>query len=236
MRQVKFKYDIRKDAWSWVVIAKDKGLWGLDWKFEVGHIPKNLLKRILEANIKDAVKLTEEHLKKDRKREYRYCAIKEEMKSLESVWKLVEKKYFKALADMLGKPIYSKEFSCFWTTGFMCPYNEKGKWFMVSLWRGIPDSITTICHEILHLQFLYYYRGYLKKKGLNNSQIEHLKEALTFLLNESEFDEVVLSTDMGYPVHQKLRKELRRVWKEKQSFAGFMEVAVKIVKADKEFD
>lgn len=232
MPQVKFKYDIRKDAWSWVVIARGKGLWGLDWKYEVGHIPKNLLKRILAANIKDAVKLTEEHLKKDRKREYRYCAIKEEMKSLESVWKLVEKKYFKALADMLGKPIYSKEFSCFWTTGLMCPYNEKENWFMVSLWRSLPDSITTICHEIMHLQFLHYYRNYLKKNGLNMKQSDNLKEALTILLNEPEFDAVILSEDRGYPEHQELRNKLRQSWRENRNFQRLVKEAILEIKTN----
>jgi len=32
MNKLNFDYNIKKDAWSWVLIAKDKDMWGLNWR------------------------------------------------------------------------------------------------------------------------------------------------------------------------------------------------------------
>lgn len=101
---------------------------------------------------------------------------------------------------------------------------------MASMWRSVPASITTICHEVMRLQFLHYYKNYLKKKGLKNNQIEDLKEALTFLLNEKEFDEIILCDDNGYPEHQKLRKKLREIWDRKRDFEKLLEAGIRLTK------
>ncbi len=230
MPKVNFDYNINKDAWSWVLIAKDKGLWGLNWKNEVAHIPEDLLSKILKYSFSRAVKITGEYIRNNSKRRYKELIIKKEINSLEKSWRYVEKEYFEALAGITQKPIFSKNFGCFWTTGFMCPYNQKEKWFMVSLWHSTPSSITTICHEILHLQFLYYYEDLLKKKGLKNNQIEDLKESLTFLLNEPEFDEIVLVQDGGYPEHNELRKKLKSIWQKERNFEKFLDKAIAVVK------
>ncbi len=230
MPKVKFNYNINKDAWSWVTIAKDKDLWGLNWENETAHIPKELLSKILKSSFLRAVKITEECIKNSPNIEYRKLIIKEEINSLEKSWRTVEEKYFKILADIMQKPIIPKNFGCFWTTGFMCPYNEKKNWFMVSMWHSVPFSITTICHEIMHLQFLHHYRDYLKKKGLTTNQMEDLKESLTFLLNEPEFSEIILSKDAGYPEHTKLREKLRNNWLKDKNFQNLLDEAVSIIK------
>jgi len=230
MLKVKFNYNTNKDAWSWVVIAKDKNLWGLDWRSQIAHIPKELLSKILKSNFSRAVKLTEEYIKNSPKRKYKEILIKSEISSLEKSWGTIEKKYFKILADIMQKSIFSENFGCFWTTGFMCPYNQKENWFMVSLWHSLPFSITTICHEIMHFQFLHDYKDYLKKKGLKNNQIEDLKESLTFLLNEPEFEEIILSEDTGYPKHMELRRKLKSSWSKDKNFQNLIDRAVLIIK------
>lgn len=231
MPTVTFKYDIKKDAWSWVHIAKkDKSCWGLDWRPQVAHIPDDLLSKILKLSFPKAQIAVEKYLKNHPKRKYRELVLKEEKNSLEKLWKKVEKNFFNILSDITQQSIYRNNFKCFFTTGFMCPYNLEENWFMVSMWHSLPSSITTICHELLHFQFLHYYKGYLKKEGLNNRQIETLKEALTFLLNEPEFKKVVLVEDQGYPDHQKLRKALKKVWQDNKEFDVFLKKALKIVK------
>lgn len=230
MPRVKFNYNINKDAWSWVVIAKDKNLWGLNWKNEIVHIPKELLSKILKSSFSRAVKITEEYIKNKSKIEYKELIIKEEIHSLKNLWRHVEGEYFKILENIMQKPSAPEKFGCFWTTGFMCPYNEKENWFMVSMWHSIPFSITTICHEIMHLQFLHHYRDYLKKKGLKNNQIEDLKESLTFLLNEPEFDKIILSQDAGYPEHMELREKFKSNWLKDKNFQSLIDRAVSIIK------
>lgn len=230
MLKVKFNYNIDKDAWSWVAMAKDKNFWGLDWRSQIVHIPKELLAKILKSNFSRAVELTEEYIKNNPQRKYKEILIKSEIDSLKKSWGTVEKKYFKILAEITQKPIFSESFGCFLTTGFMCPYNQKENWFMVSLWHSLPFSITTICHEIMHLQFLHDYKDYLKKKGLKSNQIEDLKESLTFLLNEPEFEEIILSEDAGYPAHMELRKKLRSSWSKDKNFQNLINRAVLMIK------
>ena len=229
MTRVNFGYNLKKDTWSWVVIAKSRDLWGLDYKKETAYIPKDLLKEIKRSTFAVAQRKVENYLKNnhDKKKEK---IIKNKIESLKKLWQKREKKYFNVLSKVTEKTIYRNNFGCFYTSGFMCPYNEKEGWFMVSMWHDISYSITTICHEIMHLQFLHHYKKYLQKSGLNNNQIEDLKESLTFLLNGKEFKGIILSGDRGYPKHQKLRKKLKKIWATEVNFKYFLDKAVKVIK------
>jgi hypothetical protein len=82
----------------------------------------------------------------------------------------------------------------------------------------------------MHLQFLKYYKNYLKKQGLKNEQIEDIKEALTFLLNEPEFESIILSQDNGYPEHQELRQKLKNIWSKNKNFQNLIDEAICIIK------
>lgn len=82
MPKVTFGYDIKKDAWSWVLIAKNKDCWGIKWEDQVSHIPNDLLKKILKNPHPKAEKLVVKHLENHQKREYREKVIKEEIKTL----------------------------------------------------------------------------------------------------------------------------------------------------------
>jgi hypothetical protein len=230
MTNVKFNYNLKKDAWSWVLVTKDKNLWGLNWRDQIAHIPDELLEKIEKANFSRAQKIVEKHIKDGYNKKYKNRIMYSEMQVLEKSWRIVEKKYFTTLAKITNQPIFTKEFTCYFTTGLMCPYNEKENWFMVSMWHSIPSSITIICHEIMHLQFLHYYKKYLQKNGLSNDQIENLKESLTFLLNEPEFNKIILCDDTGYPEHQKLRKKLKNIWLENKDFKSLIDKAISIIK------
>jgi hypothetical protein len=229
MPKVIFSYDIKKDAWSWVLIAKSKSHWGRDPKSQIIHIPDNLLKKILENPRPKAEEFVIEHLKNHPKREYREKVIYEEINALCNIWQTKEESYFKILSEITKKPIYAEKFGAYTTSGFMCPYSF-GKnsidWFMFSMWHNLPFSITTICHELMHFQFLYYYKDKLKKSGLSESQIGDLKESLTFLLNAKEFKSIILSEDQGYPDHQELRKYLLKVWNKEKDFDKLINQAV----------
>lgn len=230
MAKVKFDYNLNKDAWSWVLIAKDKDTWGLNWRDQIAQIPDELLEKIEKASFSRAQKIVEEYIKKDSKREYKNRVMHSEMQALERSWRTIEKKYFELLSKTTNKPVFTKKFTSYFTTGLMCPYDEKEMWFMVSMWHSIPFSITTICHEIMHLQFLYYYKKYLKKANLKKEQIENLKESLTFLLNEPEFKEIILCQDGGYPEHEELRKKLKSIWLKNKDFKKLIDEAISIIK------
>jgi len=231
MSKVTFYYDFKKDAWSWVLIAKDKDCWGLDWRSQVAFIPDDLLKKIIKKGKKPAESLVYNYLISHPKRQMRQLVIKEELQALKESWRKIESRFFKKLEQITQKPVFMKTLKCYFTSGFMCPYNDKEKWFMVSMWHSIPMSITTICHEILHLQFLYYYKNYCRK-FLSEKQTEDLKEAMTFILN-TDFSNLVLVNDRGYPSHQKSRKELEKIWGKRKNFQDFLDKAIKIMKKKK---
>ena len=63
-------------------------------------------------------------------------------------------------------------------------------------------------------------------------QSDNLKEALTILLNEPEFDAVILSEDRGYPKHQELRNKLRQSWRENRNFQRLVKEAILEIKTN----
>lgn len=220
-------YSIEKDAWAWTVIVKSDHLWGLNRREQSSHIPDALFFQMLKSSFPKAQKLAENYLKtcslaKDWER-----IIESQREALEKVWRPVEQKYFKTIEAIMERPMYTDRFYCYITSGYMCPYDVEADMFIASMWHNLPNSITTIGHEVMHLQFLCNYKKYLQKKGLRVSQIEDLKEALTFLLNEPEFQGILLSRDRGYPEHQKMRRWLKKIWSKEKDFQKFLDRAIR---------
>lgn len=96
------------------------------------------------------------------------------------------------------------------------------------MWHPVPAGITNICHEIFHMQFLYYYENYCRK-FLSEQQKENLKEAMTFILN-TDFNDLIVCYDTGFPGHEKLRAKLKEVWLKEKDFKKFLDKAIKITK------
>jgi len=229
MPKVNFKYDFKKDAWSWVLIAKGKqDKWGMDPKQRIGFIPQDLLGKILAYDRKSAELLVLKYLASNPKQKMYRLVIGKQLKVVEEIWRKIEPKYFKRLAKITQKPIFWNNFKCCLTTGRMCPYSPKEKLFMISMWQPISANISTICHEILHLQFLYYYGDYCRK-FLSEQQKEDLKEAITFILN-TDFGDLFAGYDHGYPNHQELREKLKSIWLKDKNFKRFLDKAIKITK------
>jgi hypothetical protein len=84
------------------------------------------------------------------------------------------------------------------TTLKICPYNFKEKWFMVSIYGGKNNHLSTALHELNH--FVFYRRFAPLRKKLGNEKYESLKEALTVFTNPEE---------PGYPRERKLRLWLK---------------------------
>ncbi|MEI6420197.1 MAG: hypothetical protein WCO30_01060 [bacterium] len=230
MTKVNFTYDIKKDSWSWVLIAKDKNVWGLDWRQQIAHISNELLEKIEKVDFNNAQGIVEDYIKTNSKTQYKNKVMLSEIEALKKSWNEIEDDYMNILSKVTQKSIFTQNIQCYFTTGLMCPYNDKENWFMVSMWHSIPFSITTVCHEILHLQFLHYYREYLISNGLTNTQIEDIKESLTFLLNEFEFDKIILCQDNGYPEHCDFRNKLKDIWSTNKDFKNLIDQSILLLK------
>ena len=128
MPKVTFKYNIKKDARSWVTFAKRKRkIYGLGNRLD--FIPPELLKKIRKRNRKSAESLVFYHLMSHPKKRIRRLFIKEQLKTVESLWRKIENKFFQRLEKITQKPIFTENFKCYLTSGFMCPYSEKENWF-----------------------------------------------------------------------------------------------------------
>lgn len=211
------------------MVAKGKqDKWGMDPKRRIGFIPQNLLNKILKNDIKTAELLVSKYIASNPKKKLYSLVINQQLKVVERIWRKIEKQFFKRLAKVTQKPVFWNNFKCCLTTGMMCPYSPKEKLFMISMWQPITANTTTICHEIFHLQFLYYYGDYCRK-FLSEEQKEDLKEAMTFILN-TDFGDLMAGYDNGYPNHQELRKKLKFVWLKEKNFKKFLDKAIKITK------
>lgn len=230
MPYIDFHYSINKDAENWIDRIFDReGVAFIPQKDILDKYPKNLLDKIqVVNNYEGAKQIVIDFLKNDAINNNKSLIIEEELKALKVSWGARENNFFMALEKMLEKPIYTENFSGYLTTFFKCPYSEKENWFMVNFWSSLPDQITTIAHEILHLQFLHQYRPVLEK-SLDEEKIQKLKEALTFFLNEKEFYGILLKPDKGYEEHIILREKLKNLWRESRKFHLFLPEAVKIV-------
>lgn len=232
--KVLFKYDFYKDAYNWVRVVIFTSSFGVKKAERLKPIPKETQKQIrglyklkpishrnlIVSRNYPAKKIVIDYLKTDKNLNK---TIKLRLSELKQGWNRKERRYFDILSRVTQKPIYTQRFTCYLTTLGSCPYYERDKWFMTSVFRDLKKQIYIVGHEIMHLQFLYWYRDYCVKGGLTQNEIQDLKEAVTFLLNEPEFNKIIEFKDRGYPVHQRLRKKIKRIWRRNKDFKKFLD-------------
>lgn len=232
MNRIKFEYNLTKDAYNYIRTILFPASHGNSKN--LNFIPQNLQKEVKKlyrayptshSRIikKMPYKISEPVIKYLEKRFKRKDVISKKKEELEKRWRELENKYFQVLSKLMGKPIYSANYICYLTTIYSCPCFEKENWFMVSAFSSLENQVYVVSHEFMHLQFIYWYKDYCLQKGLTEKEFWHLKEAITFLLNESEFSDVIKFQDEGYAIHKKFRKKLKSLWVENKNFHKFIE-------------
>ena len=226
MTKINFKYNLKYDAYNWVrqVIFMSPG--------SADQIPLNIQKEILKLYKKNQIshldlldsmnhpiiEFVVDYIKKSQD----IKSIESIRKELEVFWRKKETKFFKILSEIIQKPIYRASYNCYLSTIFNCPFYEKANWIMVSAFNNQSNQIYVVAHEFMHLQFIHWYKKYCLDKGLTKKEFWHIQEAITFLLNEPEFNNVIVFQDKGYRIHQELRKKLKRIWKKNKDFNNFL--------------
>jgi len=208
---VTFKLDYKRDARNYWKAANSTPAWGYDFS------------KVVLPKIKEKVK----GKSWDKSKDYLYSLLRKNYKRdgkminlvnkhFSEAWNLIEDEYFKRLAKIMKKPIYTNKFTAYITTIKRYPYNEKEDSFMVGFWESTVSTLLTAAHEIMHLQFYKYYWKQCRKE-LDNDKTDDLKEAFTVLLNK-EFLDLIVHRDDGYPKHQKLRQYLAKQWDKTHDF------------------
>jgi len=221
--KVIFRLDKKRDIWNCLDTLKHRRVFGLQW-----DIDSKLLAKIKGKNQNKAKQIIIEFASQRYKKEYE--DLNRVLRSFESSWRTIEKKYFRRLEQTLQKPICAKTFyACLTTLSSRCPWLYYKKGWMV-FYERTPEAILRTCaHELLHMQFKRWHQR-MCLKYLNWKQKEHLREALTFLLNEKEFIDLIPIRDYGYPAHQKLRAKFSEEWHKTRDFNKFLPKAIGITK------
>lgn len=221
MPKVIFKFDIEKDAENYYKAANSDAKWGYD--FSKSMRPK-VVKKVRGKTWKKSRKYLINMLKRgysiDKKRH------KANYKLIKSAWKKIEKRYFKKLEKITKNKIYSNTFTCYFTTIRRCPYSIKNISFMANIFTN--DASLVIAHEIMHLQFHYYFEKEIRK-SLSEKKFQDLKEALTVLLNV-EFNDILKEKDNGYPSHMAFRKFIVKQWKKEPDFDVLISKCIEYLK------
>jgi len=141
-------------------------------------------------------------------------------------WNRISNVYFNKLSKILDVSMidFKKEYYAFFTFSKRCPFGEDK--FMFNRFLDISNIAA---HEIMHIEFLRKYKDYCKNKGLSDVKIDHLKEALTVLLNE-EMKDILFRPDAGYLKHQEIRSKILEIYRENKKFIQFLDRTIDIVR------
>lgn len=217
MFKISVEIDIKKDASNWWH-ACNKIAYGVDWK---SRINKRLQNKIVGKTKKQAFKFLIPYLKKL----YKRINIEKEKEFAQHSFDQNKEKLFKRMQEVTGRKIYRHNLTCFLTTFPRAPYDEKAGYVWLPVdWRA--RHINVFLHELLHFQTLFYYEKQMLER-LGREEKEHLKEALTVILNV-EFKNLLAEKDTGYRIHQYLRAELLKFWRKNRNFEKLISYGVKI--------
>jgi len=204
--KIDLQLNLEVDARNYYDAANSTKRWGHDFSKAV---KPEIVKKVRGKSFQEVKKYLVDTLDKGYFKDIKRVKLK--LKIIKHDWSKIEKEYFKRLAKITKNPIYTNKFRVYTTTIGRCPYFLKDNGFMINIFCS--DGVNnTMAHELMHLQFHYYYEDYLREI-ISKEDFHHIKEALTVLLN-IEFQDLLKYKDKGYPNHKKLREFILEQWKE----------------------
>lgn len=224
MKQFGYKIylDIDEDAWNWWS-ACNRVSHGTDWK---KRISTNIAKKITGKTIDQANVFLIPYLR---------SLYKKDKETISDCKKEIKKEFdhnfviaCKRLEKITRRPLFRKNYKLYLTTFPRGPYWIKtgGIWLCI-YWQG---HIQTFLHEVLHFQFIHYWRNQdTEVAKLSEKQFEFLKESLTVILDK-DFIDIAGSVDKGYPIHEELRQYLHGQWKKDKNFDILVRRGIKWIK------
>jgi hypothetical protein len=222
MQSIVIKVNFEKDLWNWIQAIQKEQSHGISW---LKWIPDIIKEKIQGKEKKEITEILRLFLKEKYVAEEKLFT--DYAKHLELVLRQISDKLLALLEKTTEKPAYRNEFTGFITTFPRGPYYTKLGYIWFIYGKSDEWQIKAYIHELLHMQFEYYYKEELRKQ-ISEEQFSFLSESMTVILNE-EFREITREIDKGYLIHQEFRKRLLALWKQRQSFQEFVENAAKEV-------
>mgnify|MGYP001591330265 CR=1 FL=1 len=205
-------------------------------KWDLGGIPQEIKTVVKEEGIEKTIKNKIENIFN------RFLEAPKASRIIQDATERAKKRWNEAgtncifvLSKMLEIPIeeFEQNYVAYFTFGKRIPFYENR--FMFNQFSDFPN---TAAHEIMHIEFLKKYKKYCLERGLDETQISHLKEILTVLLNE-DMEEFLYLSDRGYDIHKEIRKEVLKLYRDhkkiKQNFTVFLDKVINLLKNQWEY-
>lgn len=224
---LKFIVDFEKDIWNWRrIFGAERNLYPIDRLSEGDREFISEAKKIDNA-------IDADHAFLDFIQKKYSSGMRVDLFAIvaKNEWDLVEEKILKQFEQITQKQykFRNESISVFITTAPLCPYNVKERWIMLFPAGTIGYVRTAIAHELFHFHFHEYYEQILLDRGVSKENFQIIKEALTFLLNEDEFKDLITVPDKGYDAHRQIRDQLQEIWRKNRDFDQLVEDAVGLV-------
>jgi hypothetical protein len=193
--QLRFTYDLSKDAWNIIHAAQSKNHPTLT-EVEQAYVDR------YGAEFKQA-QLEEFVVAYARERELNVDALVGER---ERVWRPIEQAFLKRM-EQLFKVTLPELPRVYLTIDKRCAYSFRDNFFFVSMFGKFPQL--TVAHELVHFYTWHSFGKSPLAQGLPSAAFNDLKESLTELLNVACSDILGDVRDLGYPQHTALRASIR---------------------------
>jgi hypothetical protein len=224
MDKMKFQFNKDKDALNIWEASNSSNHPFMDFS---RYVPPKLVEICKEKDLEDVKEQIEKHMEKV----YASKIIDIYLKGVEKAWNNIQEEYLKRLKKITNKPLDIKDMKAYITTASRCPYRYKERWFMISLFSSIPQSLEAIGHELLHFHFHdYYFEDIVKELG--GEETHNLREGLTILL-DFEFNDLWFVKDRGYEKHNPLREFISKEWNKNRNFDKLLEQSINYIKENK---
>ena len=149
---------------------------------------------------------------------------------LDGYWQKYETKIIKKLNNIFKLNFRSNDFSLYLNTTIVSLHNTEKQFISISLNHSFISYPTIIIHELSHIYFYKYIQNNLIT-DLDEAELNELKEIITVIIN-NEFKEYIDYPDIGYPNHQKIREQAKKIWRKNKNIDTFIEKLIKIYKKE----
>jgi hypothetical protein len=146
--------------------------------------------------------------------------MKEEIATLEEKWRPIETSFIERTEKVFGINYPSPYITAYLTHNERCTYNIDENYFFVKIRSEFSNNI--IMHELFHFYTWQAFGRRLLQEGFSKGVYNDIKESLTEILNLEFSDLMNGKIDKGYPQHQTMRAEVRKLWSEQENLANIV--------------
>lgn len=134
---------------------------------------------------------------------------------------------FRRMLEVTGLEPYIREYTCYLSTHYGSPYDPEHGCTWVYHKLNYSGRIGLFLHEYQHMLVHHYFEQEIVAR-VGQDGFQHIKEALTTLLNQWFIESFMGRPDLGYPMHQLLRAEIDLVWQQTGDFRKVIEHATSV--------